>query len=62
MGGNLPELAKFVGNLRNATVTKKIVIDVNVKDQSTKNNQIGKAVGDTILDGLAYESHGTGGW
>jgi len=62
MGGNLPELAKFVGNLRNATITKKIVIDVNVKDQASKNNQIGKAVGETILDGLAYESHGTGGW
>jgi len=62
MGGNLPELAKFVGNLRNATITKRIVIDVNVKDQATKNNQIGKAVGETILDGLAYESHGTGGW
>ena len=62
MGGNLPELAKFVGNLRNATITKKIVIDVNLKDQASKNNQIGKAVGETILDGLAYESHGTGGW
>jgi uncharacterized protein YoxC len=62
IGGNLPELAKFVGNLRNATITKKIVIDVNVKDQTSKNSQIGKAVGDTILDGLAYESHGTGGW
>jgi gas vesicle protein len=62
IGGNLPELAKFVGNLRNATITKKIVIDVNVKDQASRNSQIGKAVGETILDGLAYESHGTGGW
>ena len=62
IGGNLPELAKFVGNLRNATITKRIVIDVNVKDQASKNSQIGKTVGETILDGLAYESHGTGGW
>jgi len=62
MGGNLPELAKFVGNLRNATITKRIVIDVNVKDQTSKNSQIGKAIGDTILDGVCYESHGTGGW
>jgi len=62
IGGNLPELAKFIGNLRSATITKKIVIDVNIKDQSTKNTQIGKTVGETILSGLAYESHGTGGW
>jgi len=62
IGGNLPELAKFIGNLRSTTVTKKIVIDVNIKDQSTKNTQIGKTVGETILSGLAYESHGTGGW
>ena len=62
IGGNLPELAKFIGNLRSATITKKIVIDVNIKDQSSRNAQIGKTVGETILSGLAYESHGTGGW
>jgi hypothetical protein len=69
-GGNLPELSRFVGNLRYAPViTKKMVIDVNVNDTSKIPTAVSKAVVSAIRmggrgaieAGMPYESHGTGG-
>jgi hypothetical protein len=76
-GGNLPELSRFVGNLKYATpiITRKSVIDVNinVNDKTTGGKTTGTIVGTTtgnfyahqiamqIKKEMEYESHGTGG-
>jgi hypothetical protein len=71
-GINVPELTKFVGNLRNVApiITKKTVLDinVNVNDTSKTPTAVSKAVVNAIRIGgrgaievgLPYVSHGTG--
>ncbi len=46
MGGNLPELSRFIGNLRFAqpVVTKKIIMEVNVHDTSRIPTETSRAV------------------
>ena len=63
-GGNIPELAKFVGNLNMKPTIKKILdVNVNINDKSQVPTATSKAVVSALSRRLkaeiAYESHGT---
>ena len=64
-GGNIPELAKFVGNLNmKPTIKKTLDVNVNINDKSQVPTATSKAVVSALSRRLkaeiAYESHGTG--
>ncbi len=50
MGGNLPELSRFIGNLRFAqpVITKKIIMEVNVHDTSRIPTETSRAVAKAV--------------
>lgn len=65
-GGNLPELARFVGNLRYAPVVKKkteFEVNININDKTGTNTGAFYAhqMAMQLKKEIAYESHGTGG-
>lgn len=68
LGGNLPELSKFIGNLRYAqpVITKKVLVEVRVADTSRVATATSKAVvkeiKTTVQEAWAPTSHGTGRW